>query len=267
MERDGQLEAGVRAVLASLPGRVAVAARHLRTGRYIAIDEEQRFPAASVIKIPVLIALTQAAALGRLSLDTMIELDAAAPAIRDSEDGSGLLRQLLPRHRWSLGELALLMQMVSDNVATNALIDVLGGFTPVNAMMRGLGLADSVLDARIQDFDLLQRSNLVTARDMLVLLEALHHERVDGAGEALRIMRHQVYNGTLPLHLPADADVRHKTGGLGGVTNDAGLVYPHGEREHGYAIVLLSSGQAADATAQLALAQVSRLVYDGFGAL
>lgn len=267
MERDGELEAAVRAVLAPLPGLVAVAARHLRTGWFIAIEEARQFPAASVIKIPVLVALTRAAALGQLSLDTTVELDAADPAIRDGEDGSGLLRQLLPRHRWSVGELALLMQMVSDNVATNALIDLLGGFEPVNAMLRELGLTDSVLDARIQDFGLLQRSNRVTAGDMLRLMEALHQGRVEGAGEALRIMRQQVYNGTLPLHLPADADVRHKTGGLSGVTNDVGLVYQRGERERGYAIAVLSSGQAAGAAAQLALARVSRLVYDRFGAL
>ena len=267
MERAGQMEAEVRAILAPLPGTVAVAARHLRSGQFIWINETQRVPAASVIKIPVLVALTQAAALGRLSLDTTVELDAAEPALRDGEGGSGLLRHLLPRHRWSLGELALLMHMVSDNVATNALIDVLGGFEPVNAMMRELGLTNSVLDARIQDFKHLQRSNLVTARDMVRLLEALHEDRVAGSGEALRIMQRQVYNGILPLHLPADADVRHKTGGLDGVSNDVGLIYPHGERADGYAMALLSSGQAADAAAQLALAQVSRLVYDRFSAL
>jgi len=61
--------------------------------------------------------------------------------------------------------------------------------------------------------------------------------------------------------------VRHKTGGLDAVSNDIGLIYPHGERADGYAIALLSSGQAADATAQLALALVSRLVYDRFSAL
>lgn len=267
MKNQASLEAEVRAVLAPLPGRVAVAARHLRTGQAVAIDDARRFPAASVIKIPILVALTREAALGRLSLDATVELDAADPAIRDGEDGSGLLRHLLPRHRWSLGELALLMQMVSDNVATNALIDAIGGFEPVNAMIRDLGLTDSVLDARIQDFDLLQSRNQVTARDMLRLLEALHEGRVAGAGETLRIMERQVYNGTLSLHLPRDAEVRHKTGGLEGVVNDVGLVYPHGQRTHGYAIAMLSKGQAGDGTAQLVLARVSRLVYDHFATL
>lgn len=258
------LEGAIRAALAPLPGTVAVMAEDLQTGAGIAIGAATALPAASVIKVPILVALTRAAALGRLSLDQEIEVDAALPDLRDGEDGSGVLRHLRPHHRWSLRELAILMHMVSDNIATNALIAALGGFAPVNDLLDDLGITDSRLDAAIQDFEVLQTRNLVTAADMVRLLRALHERTVPGADEALRIMREQVYNSIIPALLPDGTEVLHKTGSLRGVLNDIALVYPAGDRARGHAIALLSSGQAPDAAARAALSRVSLLVYEAF---
>jgi beta-lactamase class A len=258
----GELEARVRTLAAGLPGQVAVAAERLRDGARLAINADLRLPAASVIKFPILTTLCAAAAAGVVSLSSEVVIDAHDVGLLDGEDGSGVLRHLRPRRGWTLGELALLTHMVSDNVATNALIDVLGGFDVVNRLMGELELTGSVLNARIQDFGQLQTANLVTAGDMVRLLRHLHDGTVPGARETLAIMQHQVYNDMIPLHLPADAEVLHKSGGLEGVVNDVGLVYPRGERGRGYAIALLSRGQAPNAVARLALAKMSRVVYE-----
>jgi len=102
-------------------GTVAVAAAHVTTGRQLEREARRPFPSASVIKVPILAALHAEAAAGRLAWEETVSLTEAIKV-----PGSGVLRELHAGIELNLEDLARLMIVVSDNTATNLLIDRLG---------------------------------------------------------------------------------------------------------------------------------------------
>ena len=104
-------------------------------------------PTASVFKLPVLVEVFRQAVAGVLDLDERVTLRA-----EDVVMGSGILRDFGPGLQPSLRDLAMMMIIVSDNGATNLLLDRVGGPQRVNATMRALGL-DSILIRRRIAFD------------------------------------------------------------------------------------------------------------------
>src|ERR1051326_8626337 len=102
-------------------GTVAVTAVHLPSGRRLDREPERAFPPASVIKVPILAALHGEAEAGRLSWEERVTLTEAARV-----PGSGVMRELHAGIELTLEDLARLMIVVSDNTATNLIIDRIG---------------------------------------------------------------------------------------------------------------------------------------------
>ena len=111
----------LEAVVAGFRGRMGVAAIDLRSGRTIAINADERFPTASTIKTAVMIEAWQQAADGRLSMDTLIPLKKS-----DRVGGAGVLQGMHEGLELTVGDLVHLMIVLSDNTATNLLIERLG---------------------------------------------------------------------------------------------------------------------------------------------
>ncbi len=133
---DAKLQAGLREVEAGLDGVLGLALKDLKTGKTILINEREVFPQASSIKIAVLFEMFKQAEEGRLDLDEFLTVDET-----NKVAGSG--RALSPRPAQSLTlsvrDTAVLMIVLSDNTATNLLIDKVG-LEAVNRRMDTLGL-------------------------------------------------------------------------------------------------------------------------------
>jgi hypothetical protein len=150
-------------------GVVAIAARHIESGRRWRHNEHLRLPSASLIKLPILAAFWQTVEAGRLDPNERVIL--AVEALR--VEGTGVLKALAPRLQPTWSDLATLMITVSDNVATNLLIDRLGMET-IQAWIDKSGLAETRIERRMMDRSAMSagRGNWTSAMDMEVLLSA-----------------------------------------------------------------------------------------------
>jgi beta-lactamase class A len=129
-----EVERRIAERLASFAGVMGVAAVHLDTGETIAVAADTRFPTASGIKTAVMVEVFQQIAAGRLALDRVVPLPEDAKV-----GGSGVLRELHAGSALTVADLLFLMIAISDNTATNLLVDLVG--TPaVNARMVAMGL-------------------------------------------------------------------------------------------------------------------------------
>ena len=130
----------------------------------------------------------------------------------------------------TLGDLATLMIILSDNTATNLLIDRLG-MGAINQSVDNLGLTGTRLNRKLFQAELSRQGieNYVTARDMGLLLEGLLRGTLlnpEASAEMLSILRNQRLNGKMPFYLHSrGVPVAHKTGEDDGITHDVGIIY------------------------------------------
>ncbi|HUQ41547.1 MAG TPA: serine hydrolase [Candidatus Limnocylindrales bacterium] len=158
--------ASARALIASAPFRVGALARTADGETLLEHEPDAAFPSASVIKVPLMMALYADAA------DGLLELSERFPT-GERVEGSGVLRDMEVRSL-SLRDLAVLMMMLSDNTATNRLIERVG-VERVATRMQEWGITTTALRRRMYDFDAAKRGleNLATAREMVDLLVRL----------------------------------------------------------------------------------------------
>jgi len=135
----------LRTLIDGRAGTWGVYARHLDTGETIAIRADEVMPAQSSVKVCVLLAYTKSIRLGTDDRDRRVTL-----LDEDHEMGSGVLRYLAPGLTPTLDDLAWLMIVLSDNIATRALIRELGGRDVVNTEMEALGLPQLRLHDSLQ---------------------------------------------------------------------------------------------------------------------
>lgn len=261
-----------------LEGVAGVAAENLATGARVDLRSDEPFPTASAIKIFVLGALFAKAAAGKLSLDERRPIDANARLL-----GSGVLLHLSPGLEPTRADLATLMMMVSDNLATNLLLDELG-LDAVNAHIRGAGVEHSRLNGRI-DFSRMATDKTAfgvsTPADFVRYLVRLRRGELlapEWTERMLDVMRIQKYIEPLRRELPADPYAREfgdpepvwvasKTGSVSGVRCEAGLV--HAPKAEWAVAVMTKDVEDARVTSDNAavklIAEVSRVLYDSWG--
>ncbi len=233
------LHARIGAVADRLDGRLGAALTFLPTGDSVFVSADETFPTASVIKVAIVAELFTQAAEGRLSLDEPV-------TVRDENlvPGSGVLALLRPGLILPLADLALLAITVSDNTASNLCLRAVGGPDAVNARMRACwNMAATTIHRPIR-FHLAPPDPPHTAtgtpRDQLNLMVRLAEGRIgphpDVARDVLRLLAETQDSSMIPRHLHVSRHasalgqpappfvVRHKTGGVTGVRNDAGLI-------------------------------------------
>lgn len=181
---------------------------------------DREFPAASVIKVPLVMTLYADAAEGRLSLTERL------PA-GERMDGSGVLRDLQDVETLTLRDLAALAIGVSDNTATNRIIERVG-IERVAERGREWGVATTALRRRMYDFEAARRGieNVATARDLVALLRRL----VEGgcadrttSDAVLHLMERCQDDTKLRRYLAPDAVVANKSGTLDASRNDVAV--------------------------------------------
>jgi beta-lactamase class A len=234
-------------------GVVALAARHVESGRTWRHNERLRLPSASLIKLPILAAFWEAAEAGRLDPDARTNVPAGT-----SVEGTGVLKALAPGLQPTWNDLATLMITVSDNVATNLLIDRLA-MDAIQAWIDKAGLADTRLERRMMDRAAMDagRNNRTSAADMEALLSAVAAGTCvsgEASGRMRRALEAQQIQDRLPRRLGAGVRVANKTGNFADVIHDAGIVTWPGGR---VVIAVLTQGagrawQAMDTIADIA---------------
>lgn len=254
-DRDYELESVIAPVLQAQAGTWAVSVRDLKTGRSWSYHGQERFNAASVIKVPILVEVFRQAEAGRFSLDQFLSLPE-----EEKVPGSGVLKELHAGLKITIRDAAVLMIVVSDNTATNLLMDLVG-IDNVNRTLDQLGCCGSRLRRKL--FRIIPGvTNEVTANDMSLLLESIHFNRAAGPTACramVEIMLRQQYREKLPRFLPPEVRVAHKTGEITGVAHDVGLVLGPGPE---FAIACLSSDLPDGHQGNEVIGRTARAVYD-----
>lgn len=250
----------VERLAAECGGMVSVAVRSIENAGDFALSDGEVVSSASVIKLPMLVEAMRQVAEGRLSLDMEFTLG-------DDERvrGSGVMRYLHTGTVLTLKDLLTLMVIVSDNSATNMVIDLLGAEN-VNATMRAIGCTQTVLQRRMYDWAAIETGldNLCCAREIADLLVRVARKQAVGGGWddlILDILYHQQDTSKLGLLLPEEAKLANKTGSRDGIMHDCGIVTT---ARFSYAICVFTRDANSPGEAVLTIARISRTVYDHF---
>jgi beta-lactamase class A len=219
-----KLEKSVLDVDRSLDGVMGVAIEDLTDGHRFVLHADDVFPQASSIKICVLAELYRQSQAGKLKLTDLYTVN-AGDLVQDSDIMGGLTPGVT---RITLRDLATMMVAVSDNSATNVLIDRVG-MDNVNAFLKAQGLAETRLRRKMMDVKAAAegRENISTPSEMLRLLksiyrgEVLNKEMTDDFFKVLSTHK----DSWIPRELPDGLKIANKPGALEGVRNDSGVVF------------------------------------------
>lgn len=251
-------------------GVVGVALLDPRTGESLSIRGDAPFPSASVIKVPILVEVFQQVEKGKLRLhDPLVLLEA------DKVPGAGVLQFLHAPLELTVRDAAILMIILSDNTATNLLIDKVG-IRAVNARMDTLGLPQTRLHAKVFrgrttmiDSAAYEKYGLgvTTPDDMARLLAMIYRGEAvsdDASRQMVEILKAQMKDDRIPRYLPEGTVVANKTGELNEVKHDCGIVYA---RARDYVLCIMTRDNAdrrwvLDNEALLLGADLSRLVHE-----
>ncbi len=248
-------------------GTLAVYARRLGRPVALAYDADEVFPAASVIKLLILVSLYRLAEHEPGLLERRVRLRAS-----DMVGGSDVLQNADPGDAYRVVTLARAMIEQSDNTASNTLITLLG-FDRINATARAAGLHHTQCGHHFVDYTAVVHHslNLTSARDVGVLLYELER----GAHEAVRtvaspadcramidILLHQEDRDKIVRGLPRNTPVANKTGEVDGVRNDAAIVDPYGEAP--YILTVLTKDLNDFSNGVIAIRRVAKAVNAAF---
>ena len=204
-------------------GVLAVGYKDLSTGESFFYNEKFVFPAASIVKIPILLEYFRQMEQDLLFADEILKVTK-----KDVVGGAGILFELREGIELTLRELVRLMIVISDNTASNMMLDRLG-MDEINALTRYLGLEDTAIGRKFMiDPKAKFSRNMTSVKDMVLLLEKLYKGEIlnkENTEEALEIMSRQQYREKIPRYLPSKTRVAHKTGEITGVRHDCGIVY------------------------------------------
>jgi beta-lactamase class A len=230
----------------------------LQTGNYVDINGEKIFSAASTIKFPVLVALFEEIDAGRIKLNENLVMRRGLIA-----GESGTMQYKPVGTKFSVLETLTNMIVISDNTATNMIIDRLGGETKLNQRFRNWGLQNTVIRNNLPDVG---GTNTTSPKDLVRLSALLSNNRLLSPGsrnQVLAIMRRTHNRSLLPAGIDKNAIISHKTGTLRFVLGDAGIIQmPNGKS---YLAGILVRRPNYDDGAVSFIRQVSRAVYNYLG--
>jgi len=229
----------------------------LDTGAYLDLQGASTFSAASTIKLPILVALFQDIDAGKIRLDEDLTLK---PEVIGG--GSGTFQYEKPGKKFTVLETATKMITISDNTATNMIVARLGGVDILNERFRSWGLTATAIHNLLPD---LEGTNTTTPKELANLMAMVNQGNLVSLASRdrmLDIMRRTMTNTLLPRGLGEGATIAHKTGDIGSLVADVGLIdMPIGKR---YIAAVMVKRPHNDAAAQELIRQISRTTYQYF---
>ncbi|MGM1429975.1 serine hydrolase [Sphingobacterium lactis] len=228
---DKALEKKIHAAIAGFQGEFAFYSKHLKQHKEVAINADELYPTASVVKIPILVGVFQKIANGELRLDQQL-------TYRDSRayGGSGIMQFYKDSTQTDLATLIGLMLSYSDNVTSIWCQELAGGGLVINPIMESLDLKYTKVNSRTagREEDWKKYGwGQTTAREMSQLLEKIRLGKVISpqySDKMYRFLKNQFYNGRSLSQFPAEINCISKTGSLEDVRTETVLVNaPHGD--------------------------------------
>ena len=209
----------------ALPGHIGLYLLDTVTGEEYACNAADPIEAASVIKLTVMAEAFRQFGAGELNPAERVTIRP-----EDKLPSCGALTYMEDGTTVTLRDLVTLMIILSDNTATNLLIDRLW-LGRINALIERLGLAGTHLNRKLFMPELAARGvkNYVSAQDMGVLLRLMLEGKLispEASRDMLGILRNQRLNGKMPFFLhDKGIACAHKTGEDDGVTHDVGIIF------------------------------------------
>lgn len=261
--------------ISQLDGIVGLYVESLDSGEIFEVNPNHVFCSASIIKIPILALLLKDVEAGKLKLENTVSIPP-----HNRTDGTGILSKLDDYYAPTLETLAMLMIILSDNTATNQIVDLVG-LERITQFCQELGYENTRCERRQMDMKAIEegRNNYTCAGEIGRMLSKIAHEELVSPFVSRKIhefMSKQMCCNKLPSRIPAvpcfwpDQDritikpemvlVANKTGDFYRVEHDVGIfTLPDGVE---YIIAMLT-GDVQDAKEAIAtIADVSRIVYD-----
>lgn len=269
---DDSLRLRIARRVAEVPGAtVGVAFRDLTRKDTLYLNADERFHAASTMKVPVMIDLFRKVDRGELRLDQQVTLknefasiiDGSSYALNAGDDSDSLVYSWIG-HQVSVHDLLERMITRSSNLATNTLIGLVSA-SSANATAHALGARDIDVLRGVEDGKAFAagRNNMTTARDLATLMAAIETGAAASRAstDSMRaILLRQEFNDRIPAGLPPGTRVAHKTGEITAHFHDAAIVYPSGRGP--YVLVVLTRGIDDGKVANSLIADISHLVYE-----
>ncbi|WP_313756936.1 serine hydrolase [Tissierella sp.] len=243
----------------SVDEEVSVIIKDLTNDQWLLKYNENRvFPSASLIKIPIMIKALECVEKGEYSLDEKIkigEIDRVEYSIISE----------LTLEEYTLIDLITLMIILSDNTATNVLIDLLG-CEKINQMVKKLNCNDTILKRKMMDFTAARggRENLTSPMDMALLMEKIYNKSIVSPKICeimIDILTRQKHRDMLPRYILDKVKIANKTGELSGLNHDIGIFYLENIN---YLIGIFTTNGKDDLTGKRTIGRISKLVYDNF---
>jgi beta-lactamase class A len=246
----------VRLLARHVPAAIALDVLDLNTGYNAGFNAAKSMPAASTIKLPVMVAVFSQLQAGHFDLQRRVLLEAS-----DKDFGSGDLCDAPVGTTYPVSELVEKMIDVSDNTATNMLIRLVGRRT-INRKMEALGLDRTHLagDVRTDGWSIRQTLRTSPADLVRLLMLMARGELVDewSSNEMIAILKADQVNTLLPEPLPIGVAIAHKTGSLNDTLNDAGIVFAS---EAPYVIAVMTTALPSQGLGRTFIHRISRLAY------
>lgn len=208
----------------SIAGDVSFYYKNLLSGATISFQPDAPLLAASIIKLPMMAEAFRQFDAGLLDPGRLVTVSA-----QDKVPSCGVLTYMHDGLAVTVRDLVTLSIIVSDNTATNLLMDIIG-IDNVNAFLDAQGMRKTRLRRKMFDREAAKRGlqNTIAAGEIGGLLERLYHGKVvspDASAEMLSILKDQQLNSKIPFRFAEKMEIAHKTGEDDGITHDVGIVF------------------------------------------
>ena len=257
MEKYTEWKKEIEKIISQVEGKVCVNFYDLNKNDGFSINGDEKVLSASMIKLLILAELMKKIFENKFSLS-----DTVMMANFMKTGGDGVLKELNTGHHFTLKELATLMIIVSDNQATNILIDFLG-MENINQLGKELDLKETFLGRKMMDAEARKKGydNYTCADDISLLLKLIYQEKLinkEASQLMLDILLRQQQGERLQRHLPSDIKIAHKCGDLDNLENDGGIIWIG---DKAYILVVLTNGMP-NLQCKQTIGKISKFVYD-----
>ena len=255
------LENKIENIVEESSANISVSFYDLDQGEGFSIKGDEKVPSASMIKLLILLKALDECDKGKINLEDIINL-----GDYEKVDGSGILKELSNNHKFSIRELLTLMIIVSDNTATNILIDLLG-MEGINKIGHDLGLKKTTLERKMMDSHAREKGldNFTSSNEILKLLKMIYEKDFvseDYSDLALDILLRQQERQRLQRYLPEDLKIASKSGDLDNLENDGGIFFTENKN---YILVVLVNQAESNVLAKEIIGGISLKIYKEIG--
>ena len=239
-----KLEDELKAYISKFKGKYGIYYFDLVNNDSFGINESEEFTAASTFKVPLNLYIYKGITEGKINPEGTLKYTKA-----DYEGGAGIIQNKAYGTTYTVRELSRHSLVYSDNVATRMLLRLVGKQN-VKKFMRELG-GSTVSDSK----------NISCPCDMGLYLKKVYEFCKQNGEIGDQLMNNMIetdFHDRLPLLIPKDIKIAHKTGNLIGIVHDVGIIYT----DKPYILAVMSKNVVSDQEANTVIANISKKVYD-----